>query len=224
MEKMIPAGLAACPLFAGVTPREAEKMLACLGGVRRTYSDAETILREGEPARALGIVLSGRADITRTDFGGARSVIGAAGPGELFAEAFAFAGAGPLPVDVTAAGATEVLLLDAAKLVHTCSNACEFHNTLVRNLLRIMAEKNLQMNRKIRITSRRTTREKLLAYLRSEASRAGSASFAIPFDRQELADYLEVDRSGLSAQIGELRREGVLRCEKNRFTLLRKTE
>ena len=224
MKNSIPAALTGSPLFAGVAPQEAEEMLSCLGGVRRTYADGESILHAGQAAGALGVVLSGRADITRTDYGGTRSVIGAAEPGELFAEAFAFAGAESLPVDVTAVGPTEVLLLRAEKLTHTCANACEFHSRLVHNLLRILAEKNLQMNRKLQITARRTTRDKLLAYLRLEAARAGSASFSIPFDRQALADYLEVDRSGLSAQIGKLRREGVLRCEKKRFTLLRDTE
>ena len=126
-----------------------------------------------------------------------------------------------MSVDVTAVGETEVLMLNAERLAHTCSNACEFHSRLILNLLRVMASKNLTMNRKLQITSRRTTREKLLAYLEMQAKQAGNPSFTVPFDRQGLADFLEVDRSGLSAEIGKLRREGVLTSSKNRFTLLR---
>ena len=135
-------------------------------------------------------------------------------------EDLSFAGVEHISVDVTAVGETDVLLLDARRLVHTCSNACEFHNRLILNLLGVMAAKNLTMNRKLQITSRRTTREKLLTYLEMQARQAGSASFTIPFDRQALADFLEVDRSGLSAEIGKLRREGLLESERNSFTLL----
>ncbi len=223
-KKKLPPALTDCPLFAGMTADETRRMLGCFGGVRRRYDDGQTILAEGGAAHRIGVVLSGQVRITRTDYGGSRSVIAAAGPGELFGEAFAFAGAERLPVDVCAVGTAEVLLLPAEKLAHPCGNACEFHSRLILNLLRILASKNLLMNRKLQILARRTTREKLLAYLRLQAAQEGSASFEIPFDRQALADYLEVDRSGLSAQIGALRREEVLRCEKNRFTLLRPEE
>ena len=88
------------------------------------------------------------------------------------------------------------------------------------NLLRAMAARNLQLNRKLEITSRRTTREKLMAYLMAQAKRGGSDAFTIPFDRQGLADFLGVDRSALSAEIGKLRREGVIESERSAFRLL----
>ena len=100
------------------------------------------------------------------------------------------------------------------------SNSCDFHNKLIFNLLKVVAAKNLLFNQKMEITSRRTTREKLLAYLNAQAKQHGSNSFTIPYDRQELADYLEVDRSGLSAEISKLRREGVLESQRSQFTLL----
>ena len=203
MKKELLPVLARSALFRNIGEREIEGMLKCLDGRAGRYGDGETVLREGDRADALG------------------SVLAEAGPGEMFAEAFAFSGAGQMAVDVTAAGETEVLMLNAERLAHTCSNACEFHSRLILNLLRVMASKNLTMNRKLQITSRRTTREKLLAYLEMQAKQAGNPSFTIPFDRQGLADFLEVDRSGLSAEIGKLRREGVLTSSKNRFTLLR---
>ena len=208
-------------LFRDITRSDAEAMIGCLGARAERYQSGEAILREGEPADRLGLVLAGRAQVTRTDYDGNRSVLTDVGPGEMFAEAFAFADVPRMPVDVTAVEETNVLLLDAQRITHTCTNACEFHNRLILNLLGVVASKNLAMNRKLEITARRTTREKLLTYLEMQAKRAGSASFTIPFDRQALADYLEVDRSGLSAEIGRLRREGVLESERSRFTLLR---
>ena len=208
-------------LFADIQRSDAEAMIGCLGARAERYQSGEAILREGEPADRLGLVLAGRAQVTRTDYDGNRSVLTDVGPGEMFAEAFAFADVPRMPVDVTAVEETNVLLLDAQRITHTCTNACEFHNRLILNLLGVVASKNLAMNRKLEITARRTTREKLLAYLEMQAKAHGSASFTIPFDRQALADYLEVDRSGLSAEIGKLRREGVLESVKNKFTLLR---
>jgi len=110
--------------------------------------------------------------------------------------------------------------MDSARITRSCSNACGFHQQMIFNLMKIMAVKNLCFHQKIEITSKRTTREKLMTYLMIEAKKKRSDTFDIPYDRQELADYLEVDRSGLSAEISKLRREGVLLSEKNRFTLL----
>ena len=125
-----------------------------------------------------------------------------------------------MPVSVVAVRDSEVMLIDARRITVSCSNACEFHNRMVMNLLCAMAAKNLQLSRKIEITSHRTTREKLMAYLMTQARQARSSSFTIPFDRQALADYLCVERSALSAEIGRLRREGVLESDKSNFTLL----
>ena len=150
-------------LFADIQRSDAAAMMSCLGGRAAHYKSGETILREGEPADRLGLVLAGRAQVTRTDYDGNRSVLTDVGPGEMFAEAFAFADVPRMPVDVTAVEETDVLLLDAQRITHTCTNACEFHNRLILNLLGVVASKNLAMNRKLEITARRTTREKLLA-------------------------------------------------------------
>ena len=117
---------------------------------------------------------------------------------------------------------SRILLIRLRRITETCSNACEFHNRMVMNLLRAIAGKNLMLNAKIEITSRRTTREKLMAYLLNQAKRAGGSTFTIPLDRQGLADYLGVERSALSAEIGKLRREGVIESERSTFRLIQK--
>ena len=160
------------------------------------------------------------AQIVKEDFYGKRTIVVRIEPADLFGESFACAQLLAIPVSVIAAEDSEVMLMDCQRLLTTCSNSCDFHNKLIFNLLKVVAAKNLLFNQKMEITSRRTTREKLLAYLNAQAKQHGSNSFTIPYDRQELADYLEVDRSGLSAEISKLRREGVLESQRSQFTLL----
>lgn len=212
-----------CPLFRGIDPTELPVLLECLGAKTVTAEKRQTVLREGAPARFVGVVLKGGVQILQEDYFGNRSILGLAEAGELFGESFACAGTESLPVSVVAARDSVLLLVDCRRVLSPCEKACGFHRTILSNLMQIMARKNLAFHQKIQITSRRTTREKLLAYLNVQAKVHGSAAFSIPFDRQELADYLGVERSGLSTEIGRLRAEGILECQKNHFILLEKT-
>ena len=212
--------LRVCPLFHGVTDKELLKMLTCLGARVVSFDKKYTILAEGSPARYIGIVLTGSAQIVQIDYYGNRSILGEVGPAEVFAEAFACAEVASVPVAVIANEPCEVMLIDCGHILHTCAKGCGHHQQLIFNLMKDLALKTLLFHQRIEVTSKRTTREKLLAYLALRAKLAGSNRFDIPFDRQELADYLEVERSGLSAEIGKLRREGVIECRKNHFELL----
>lgn len=209
-----------CSLFADIEDQHLIAMLSCLGAKRACFDKKYTIFAEGNPARYFGILLSGSAQVIRHDYYGNRSIVSGVLPGELFGESFACAGMSALPVSVVANEPCEVLLIDSAHVLHTCSNGCDFHRRMIYNLMRDLAAKNIMFHQKLDITAKRTTREKLLAYLAYMEQQTGRNEFEIPFDRQELADYLEVDRSGLSAEIGKLKREGVLDCRKNHFTLL----
>ena len=212
--------LTQCPLFAGIHPEDLTGMLHCIGGRLLTVSKGQFVSREGDPATHLGLVLLGSVRLERTDYYGNRSIIAHMGPSELFGETYACAGVPSLPVSVVADDDSTVLLMDCRRITTTCSNACAFHTRIIFNMLKLVATSNLIFDQKIQITSKRTTREKLMAYLLNQAKLQGSSSFVIPYDRQELADYLEVDRSGLSAEISKLRREGILESEKSSFTLL----
>ena len=209
-----------CPLFNGIAAEELSAVLACIGAKTKRFAKGETIFAEGDAVRCFGILLRGSAQIIREDYFGNRSIITRLEAPDLFAEAFVCAGTETMPLTVSALEDTEALLIDGQRMLHTCSNACAFHQQLIFNLMKILATKNLMCNQKIEITSRRTTRDKLMAYLLMQAKKQKSLRFTIPYDRQELADYLAVDRSGLSAEISKLRREGVLECQKNQFTLL----
>jgi CRP-like cAMP-binding protein len=115
---------------------------------------------------------------------------------------------------------SELLFIDFRRLASPCVNACAFHARLIRNMLNIVSVKNIALTRKIEHVSRRTTREKLLSYLSDAAKKAGGGWFSIPFNRQELADYLYVERSAMSATLSKLRDEGVLLYRRNNFKLL----
>ena len=209
-----------CPLFAGVEERDIAAMLRCLDARREQYDKGALILAAGDPATWVGVVLSGAVELQRMDYDGSRRILAHLTPGQLFAEAFACAGVEAISVDVAAVEDTEILRLDVWRITHSCSNACAFHGRLIYNLLRVVSEKNLLFHRKLEVTAKRTTRERLLTYLELCAQDSGARRFTIPLDRQALADYLGVDRSGLSAEIGRLRAEGVLESRKNEFVLL----
>jgi len=209
-----------CPLFYHIADENLIGLLGCLGATVVHYDKKETIMAEGAPARYIGIVLSGSAQILQVDYFGNRSIVSGIDPSHLFAESFACADIKAIPVHVVASEDSEIMFIDCGRIMRACSNACDFHQQLIYNLMKDVAVKNIMFHQKIEITSKRSTREKLMAYLMVQAKKAGSSRFEIPFDRQELADYLEVDRSGLSAEISKLRREGVLNNRKNYFELL----
>ncbi len=209
-----------CRLFENISDEDLLSMLRCLGAKVQRYDKNQIIFTEGDPISQIGIVLWGTVQIVRVDYYGNRSIVTNIEPAQLFGESFVCAEINAIPVNIIAAEASETLLIDGRRMMRSCSNTCEFHSQMIFNLMRVMAVKDLIFNQKIEITSKRTTREKLMTYLLQQAKIQDSSSFTIPFDRQELADFLEVDRSGLSAEISKLRKEGVLTCKRNQFTLL----
>lgn len=210
-----------CKLFENIADENLLAMLRCLGAEVRSYTKNQNIFTEGERASHMGILLSGTAQIIRVDFYGNRSIVTNIEPPQLFGESFACTETKSIPVNVIAEKDCEVMRIESRKMLHPCCNICEFHSRMIVNLMKEIAAKNMLLNQKIEIISRRTTREKLMTYLLIQAKKHGS-SFTIPYDRQELADFLEVDRSGLSAEISKLRKENAIECKRNFFRLLEK--
>ncbi|MBQ8732133.1 MAG: Crp/Fnr family transcriptional regulator [Oscillospiraceae bacterium] len=209
-----------CPLFSHISEEQLLPMLGCLGAKVVSFDKKYTIFAEGAPAKHIGIMLSGSAQVIQVDYFGNRTILTGISPSEMFGEAFACAEVGSIPVSVVANEPCEVMLIECDHILHTCSNNCGFHQQLIFNLMKDLATKTLLFHQKIEVTSKRTTREKLMTYLTGQAKRMGSTSFTIPFNRQELADYLEVERSGLSAEISKLRAEGILESNRKQFRLL----
>lgn len=209
-----------CPLFADITENELCSLLGCLSAVRRSYEKNSFIFKTKDRVSSIGIVVSGSVHIAQEDFWGNRTILANISEAGLFGEAFSCAETDTLPVSVIAAEASEILFIGYRKIITTCSNTCVFHAKLIKNMMRILARKNIMLMQKIEFISKRTTREKLLSYLSEQAINNKSGAFFIPFNRQELADYLCVDRSALSREMGIMQNEGLLRFNKNYFELL----
>ena len=208
------------PLFRGLAEEEIAAMLGCLGATLRTYQKGELVFRQGEAVREIAVLAEGRLHIRRDDYWGNSNLIGTVEAGELFGDAYLSPGSGAILNNVLAVEASAVLFLDARRAITTCPSSCRFHAMVVQNLFFAICDKNRKLVQKIGHMSHRTTREKLMSYLSEEAARQNSSTVVIPFNRQQLADFLSVDRSAMSNELSKMRRDGLLLFEKNRFTLL----
>ena len=208
-----------CQLFEDVGDGELLRMLTCLGARVERFERKDTVFFEGDPAEKIGILISGELHLISIDYLGNRNILEVITPSDMFCEAFACARPTVMPISVVAEKSSEVMLIDAAHVMHTCEKVCLFHRKMIYNLVKDLAKKTVAYHKRVEVTSKRTTRAKLMAYLGLVAEQKGSRSFDIPFDRQELADYLEVDRSGLSAEISKLKKEGLIDCHKFSFTI-----
>lgn len=211
--------LARTPLFLGISAQEVSSMLTCLDARRRVLAAGEYALREGDDARSIGLVIAGSVVVERTDAWGARSILGRAAFGETFGEAYACVPGATMGVDVRAAEDSTILLLDVGRALTSCPSACPFHARLIRNLLGTIAAKNLQLSNKIRDITPRTIRARVLSFLSTQAQGAGARTFGVPFNRQQLADYLCVDRSALSHELAKMRAEGLIDFDRATFEL-----
>lgn len=211
--------LCSSPLFAGLTPQEVQEALLCLKSAKMEFAKDTLILRAGDATDKLGVVLSGSVLVVQEDCWGNRNILSVFEKGETFAETYACVPNAILNVNVVAREPCCVLFVDAERILHVCSAKCARHSRLIDNILSILALKNLRQSEKLHHLGQRTTRAKLLSYLSMEAQRAGSLEFDIPYSRQQLADYLFVERSGLSSELGKMRNEGLLDFTKNHFIL-----
>ena len=214
--------ISASPLFFGVSPEELALLLNCLQARVVAVAKGEPVFLEGDEAGFVGMVLEGAVQVVRDDYFGNRSVMALGEIGDIFGEAFACANVETMPVSGYALQNSKIMLLSCRKMLTVCTNACRFHNQLVKNLLQIVAQKNLLLNRKIQFMSQKTTQEKLMAYLLDQAKQKNSPEFTIPLDRQTLADFLGVERSAMSAELSKLRKSGALECTGSHFRLLKK--
>lgn len=223
MKKYIPM-LCKTRMFAGVGEDEAASMLGCLNARLRRCKKGEYVLRQGERMEDIALLVQGALLIQNDDYWGNRSILGRIAPGEMFGEAYIAPDSGPMLNDVVATEDSVVILFDVRRVITTCSTACRFHAMVVQNLFFAVSEKNRDLVQKLGHMSRRTTREKLISFLSQQAKRQGSAEFTIAFNRQQLADFLSVDRSAMSNELCKMRHDGLLEFEKSWFRLLERTE
>ena len=218
MKEFFPV-IRSAPLFSGISEAELTAMLSCLRAEKRDFPKEAFVLRAGDTADSIGLVLSGAVLVIQEDIWGNRNILSKAGLGQTFAAAYACAPGSRLNVSVIAETPVSVMFLNVKRILNVCPSACSHHSRIIRNLLGELAEKNLRFNEKLTHIGQRTTRSKIMSYLSAESQRLGTYEFDIPFSRQQLADYLGVERSGLSLELGKMRGEGLLDFRKSHFVL-----
>ncbi len=219
MKKYIPI-LKQTRLFAGVGEDEIDAMLGCLQARFSTYQKSEYVFRQGEHINHICVLVGGSLHIQSDDYWGHHSIVNVIDVGGMFGEAYVAPDSGALLNDVVAVKESAVIFFDVRRLLTVCSSACKFHSMVVQNLFFAISEQNRKLVQKLGHMSNRSTREKLMSYLSAEAKKQKNSIFTIPFNRQQLADYLSVDRSAMSNELCKMRDEGLLTFEKNKFSLL----
>lgn len=206
-------------LFENINENDIENMIGCLGIREKRYTKGSYIYHLGDRISTLNMVAEGEVHIVKEDYWGNQSILTEIGIGELFGETYACLNNIPLQINVVAVKNCTIIELDISKVINTCSNSCQFHSKLIQNLLFVLASKNLMLTNKLEAMSQRSIRDKVMTYLSQQSRKNDSSEFDIPFNRQQLADYIAVDRSALSKEICRLRDEGILEFNKNHFEL-----
>lgn len=207
-------------LFSGVAPEHIAEMMTCLSAKSAYYDKNQFVFRQGDMPSCIAVLVKGKLHLQKDDYWGNRSIISSVVPGEMFGEAYALSNGTPILHDVVAVEDSTVVFFDANKTLTVCPSTCPFHARVIRNLFSAVSEKNRKLVGKLGHMAKRTTKEKLLSYLSEEADKQKCSDFEIPFNRQQLADYLAVDRSAMSNELCRLRDSGVIAFHRNHFTLL----
>lgn len=211
--------LLSVPLFRGLKESDCEAVLKNLGAAIKKYPKNHIILLAGDPVDTLGIVLSGRVQIIKEDILGNRSIMAEFSAGDIFAESLACAGVKQSPVTVLSVSESQIMHISMKQVLSAEVSLPQFHELLIRNMVHLLAEKNVYLNRKMEILSQKSIREKVLAYLNEQAKRQKTMNPVIPFTREELADFLCVNRSALSKELGRMQDEHLIHFQRNQFSL-----
>ena len=218
MREFLPV-IRSAQLFSGISEEELSAVLSCLHAEQKDFPKEAFVLRAGDTVESIGLVLSGSVLIIQEDVWGNRNILSKAGPGQTFAAAYACAPGSVLNAGVIAETPATVMFFNVKRILDVCPSACAYHGRIIRNLLGELAAKNLRFSEKLTHMGQRTTRAKLRSYLSAQARQRGEYEFDIPFSRQQLADYLGVERSGLSLELGKMRSEGLVDFRRNHFIL-----
>ena len=208
------------PLFKGIKEEDFGALFACVGAAKESYGKGEFVFFDGNATDSIGIVLAGRVQIVKEDIFGNRAILNDLGPKAVFGESFVCGGNYALTVSVQAVESSEILFLPFERVMRMCPSACGFHSIMIRNMVEMIARKNIKLVEKLEVTTKRSLREKILTYLSQLAQEQGSATVISHMGRVDLADFLGVDRSALTRELNRMQGAGLIAFDKNTYTLM----
>jgi CRP/FNR family transcriptional regulator, dissimilatory nitrate respiration regulator len=207
-------------LFYGIKQENIPSMMGCISGYHKSYKKNEFIILAGDKIETVGIVLSGSVIVTKENYNGDRKIILTASENDIFVESLVAAGINISPVNVIAKQDCKILFIPMAKLLSSCTHACSFHTQLIFNFVKVLAKKNIDMDQKLDYVSTKTTRQRIAKYLMNQVDALGKMTVVLPLNKNELAEYLNVDRSVLSRELSKMKKEGIIDFDKNTFHIL----
>ena len=207
-------------LFEGIAPEDRLAMLSCTGYHVGTFRKGDFVAFEDENIKHVGIVISGAVDMIKEDIWGNKTMLVRAQKNDVFGETFACGSDNLSLVTFLVSEDAKILFMPFDRAMRSCTMACQFHQKLIENMVRVIADKNRDLMRKVEAVSKRSIREKLLAYLSVQSQLQRSSYFEIPLGRVELAEYLCVDRSAMTRELAKMKEEGLLDYHRNSFKLL----
>ncbi len=206
-------------IFYGINEQDRNALLGCLQAVKKTYLKGEVIFDVGDDLTSVGYILEGEVQLSKDDYDGNKVIVSNVGPNETFGEAFVCAGVDKSEVSATALVETQILLLNFHRILSVCVNTCPFHKKLIENIIKTIATKNIMLQKRIELLSKKTLRERILHFLRTEKKKTKKEIFEIPYSREQMALYISADRSALSRELSNMKNENIIDYDKNTFRL-----
>ncbi len=221
METYYPV-LKKCALFRRIEENKLGSLIQCLGAQVRSFQAEDYIFFAGDEINYVGIVMSGIIEIMKENLAGNRHIVAFLGPADLFAEGIVCTLRRISPVTVRVKEDAKVMFIPYERVIKSCGNSCDFHISLIQNMMVVLGEKNVNLNRKLELLTLKGMREKLASYLMNEATERNASMFQIMLNRTELADYLNVARTSMCRELARMKDEGLIDFYGNSFKIINK--
>lgn len=209
-------------IFGSATEFECQAMMFCFKTRFKIFAKNEHIIEQGQQMEELVMIVKGEAIVKNIDSLGDISILMRLKAGDVYGLESAYAGESVYKDSVIATEKTLVLFMNKHRVLNPCENKCKRHDFVVKHIMQMIAERNIELLEKLTHVSKKTIREKLLSYFNSIIAKTGNDYFEIPFNKTELASYLSVDRSAMSTELGKMKEEGLIDFEKRQFRLIKK--
>lgn len=221
MEKYYPV-LKRCALFYGIEETSLESLIKCMNAQIRKFGPEDYVFLSGDEINYVGVILTGAVEIIKENLAGNKHILAILGGSHMFGEGIVCTAARISPVTVRVKEDSEIMFIPYERVIKSCGNSCTFHIQLIQNMMVVLGEKNVSLNRKMELLIMKGMREKLASYLLSESVKNEGSIFQIIMNRNELADYLNVSRTSMCRELARMKEEGLIDYYGNSFKLLDK--